>query len=110
MKKSSIEIRRDAIKDRLVIGEVALEMGLPGSSRAGWDCPACYGERTLKERPDHQGARCAACDTGQDIIGLVMAARQESFLSALLILERLADKKEAGAAAGRAGDLFGGAA
>lgn len=109
MKKSSIEIRRDAIKARLVFGEVALEMGLSGSSRAGWDCPACCGERTLKERPDHQGGRCAACDTGQDIIGLVMAVQHESFLSSLLILERLADKKEAAAATG-AGDLFGGAA
>lgn len=109
MKKSSIEIRRDAIKDRLVFGEVAAEQGLSGSSRAGWDCPACYGERTLKERRDEQGSRCDACGNGYDIISLVMVSRQESFLSSLLILERLADKKDAAAATG-AGDLFGGAA
>ena len=106
--KSSIEIRTAAIKDRLVFGEVAAELGLPGSSRAGWDCPACCAQNQLKERPDHLGARCGACGAGHDIIGLVMTARGESFLSALLILERMADKNEAAAATG-AGDLFGGA-
>lgn len=103
----SIDTRVHAIKARLVFGEAAAEEGLAGSSRAGWDCPACASERALKERADHQGARCGDCGDGFDIISIVMAARGESFLGALGHLERLADKKEAAAATG-AGDLFGG--
>lgn len=103
----SIDMRVAAIKDRLLIGEVAQEEGLEGSSRAGWDCPACGGPRTVKERRDEQGSLCKACGKGFDIIGLVMTARGESFLGALSHLEALADKKDARAAKG-AGDLFGG--
>lgn len=111
--KSSIERRKDAIKERLVFGEAAAEMGLAGSSRAGWDCPACCSPRTVKERRDEQGGLCSACGKGFDIISIVMTARGESFLGALGLLEALADKSEASAALkgfGGAGDLFGGGA
>lgn len=105
---SSIDNRVASIKGRLVFGEVAGELGLSGSSRKGWDCPACCAQHTVKERADHQGGRCGACGEGFDIVSVVMKLRGESFLSALLHLERQADKKEAAAATG-SGDLFGGA-
>ncbi len=101
--------RLDAVKAELVFGEVAVACALAGSSRRGWDCPACGSEFSVRERSDHLGGRCTmeGCGKGYDMAGLVMAARGISALQAAAFLERLVEEK---AARGnpKAPGLFGG--
>lgn len=94
------------VKQALDFGDVAGRM-VQGSSPAGWDCPRCSGERTVKERPDAKGGRCKACGKGYDTLGFTMEKRGETALQALVTLERIADDK--GGDVVDAADLFGGA-
>ena len=107
MGEGHLRARIRAVKAALCFGECAQAAGLTGASRAGWDCPVCDGEKTVQERPDHQGGRCAACETGFDGIKLVGHARGLGFLQALALLERTAKDKAARKAGRRSGDLFG---
>ena len=109
--KSGVSFREeiDAVKAQLVIGEVAQALNLTGCSRDGWECPACGALGTLKERTDHQGARCssAGCGAGFDAPGLVMTARGTSARGAVVFLERVIAERDAAAAAKDAPSLFG---
>ncbi len=93
-----------AVKATLGFGDVAAELGVPGSSREGWDCPSCGGPGTLKERPDHKGGRCRACDKGFDILGLVMDVESVGHGAGLRRLQDLASETPDPGS----GDLFGG--
>lgn len=86
-----------AAKRKLVFGEVAMALGLKGSSRTGWDCPACGGRGTVRERRDDQGGRCAihSCDKGFDVLDLVRAARGVGARAALAFLERVIAERAA---------------
>ena len=80
-----------AAKSKLVFGEVAMALGLKGSSRTGWDCPMCGGRGTVRERSDGQGGRCAihSCCRGFDVLDLVADARGVGARTALAFLERV---------------------
>lgn len=98
-------IRR--LKAALDFGDVAAGLGLSGSSRHGWDCPACGGEQSVKERQrDRQGGRCTACGTGYDILGLVMRAEDVEIFAGLKRLEAILEERDA--AGSPPADLFGG--
>ncbi|RAN30651.1 hypothetical protein [Hyphomonas pacifica] len=102
------EVRAERLQESLVFGEVAQELGLSGSSRAGWDCPACQCAATVRERSDHMGARCthAACGKGFSFVGLVMAAEHKPAMDALRWLEDFVERRDAGG--GDASDMFEG--
>lgn len=106
---NTLRERFERVKEELVFGEVAVACALAGSSRRGWDCPACGSEFSVRERRDHLGGRCAmeGCGKGYDMAGLVMEARGISALQAAVFLERLVEEK---AARGnpKAPGLFGG--
>jgi hypothetical protein len=89
--------RMSAAKQALCFGEVAMALNLKGSSRTGWDCPACGSRGTLNERPDRKGARCSlpGCNKGFDAPGLVITARGVSAPTALAFLERVIAEREA---------------
>lgn len=89
--------RIGAVKAALVIGEVASALGLKGVSRDGWECAACGSLGTVRERPDHKGARCqmAACGKGYDALGMVMTARGLSAAGAVTFLERVIAERDA---------------
>jgi len=86
-----LSARISAAKAALVFGDVAVALGLKGSSRTGWECAACGGDATVRERPDHKGARCrlADCSKGFDLVGLVMSARGVGARAAVAFLERV---------------------
>lgn len=90
-----LRARFDAVKSRLVFGEVAVALGLKGSSRDGWTCPACHTEGAVRERTGGQGARCTMkdCGKGYDLAGLVMTARGISALQSATYLERVVEEK-----------------
>lgn len=92
------------LKNALTFGDVASGLGLSGASRHGWDCPRCGGERTVRERPDHRGARCKACDKGYDVLGLVMEAEDLGARAGARRLQAILDKRDAAGSA--PGDLF----
>ncbi|MBA4338341.1 MAG: hypothetical protein C0421_05805 [Hyphomonas sp.] len=98
-----------AAKQALCFGEVAMALNLKGSSRTGWDCPACGSRATLRERPDRKGGRCnlPSCDRGFDAPGLVMTARGVSGSTALTFLERVINERKANGDP-KAPSLFGG--
>lgn len=103
--QAAFSARVSRVKDALTLGDVAGTM-VQGSSAAGWDCPCCCGERTVKERKDAKGGRCNACGKGFDVLGFCMAKRGETALEALGSLEKIADAK--GSEIVDARDLFGG--
>lgn len=78
------------VKDDLDFGDVADALGLSGSSRAGWDCPACGAPRGVKERRDRRGARCRSCDRGYDLLGLTTVAETLTAMQGLARLEEIA--------------------
>lgn len=86
-----------AAKEALCFGEVAMALNLKGSSRTGWDCPACGSRGTLRERPDRKGGRCSlpSCNKGFDAPGLVITARGLSAPAALTFLERVIAERNA---------------
>lgn len=90
-----LRARLDAVKARLVFGEVAVALGLKGCSRDGWECPACRTHGSVRERTGGQGARCTMkdCGKGYDLAGLVMTARGLSALQAATFLERVVEEK-----------------
>jgi hypothetical protein len=92
-----LRARLAAIGRQLVFGEAAVAAGLKGSSRTGWTCPACNAESALRERDDHQGARCTVpdCRSGFDLPGVIMRARGLSVVQAATLLERLIAEKSA---------------
>lgn len=92
-----LRARLDRVRGQLVFGEVAVALGLKGSGRTGWRCPACGTEGSVRERSDHQGGRCAIadCRKGFDLAGLAMTARGISALQAATFLERLVEEKKA---------------
>lgn len=96
-------------KAQLTFGEVAQALGLKGSSREHWECPACGMLHALRERPDHKGARCSnpACAKGCDAPGLVMTARGIGARAALVFLERIIAERDAARAGRGAPSLFG---
>ena len=103
--RANFTVRVSRVKDALNFGDVAGRM-VQGSSAAGWDCPCCCGERTVKERRDAKGGRCNACGKGFDVLGFCMAKRGEAALQALVTLEGIVDAK--GGEVVDARDLFGG--
>ena len=92
-----------AVKAGLTFGDAAGALGLKGSSRAGWDCPACASPNCLKERMDRRGARCTVCRLGFDVPGLVMRHQGEGAVAALAWCEAQIRAREARAAADAAG-------
>ncbi len=104
-KRASPAARAEAVKDRLAFGDLAMALGLSGSSRAGWHCPACGSPEALKERADRRGARCTACAEGFDALKLKHFMVPEAFGASVAWLEKIADEAER-AASGT--DLFGG--
>ena len=57
------------------IGELAANAGAKGSTRAGWPCFNCGGERTLIEhKPGCTSASCKGCGAW---LGLDLAARDD---------------------------------
>lgn len=108
MGEGNLRARIRAVKDALCFGECAQAAGLAGSSRVGWDCPACGGEKTVRERPDHQGGRCSACGAGFDTIEIGWRGQGLGFLQGLALLERVVKDKAARKAGRGSGDLFGG--
>lgn len=92
---SDFEVRLRAVKEALVFGEAAAAAGVQGSSRAGWDCPACRAPNAVREREDHRGGRCGACSKGYDTVGIVMTAQALSAYRALAFLERFLSERVA---------------
>ena len=84
-----------AVKAGLTFGDAAGALGLKGSSRAGWDCPACASPNCLKERMDRRGARCTVCRLGFDVPGLVMRHQGEGAVAALAWCEAQIRAREA---------------
>jgi hypothetical protein len=94
---TDLRTRLDTIARELGFGEVAVACGLKGSTRAGWRCPHCQTEGSIRERSDHLGGRCTMtdCAKGYDLAGLVMTARGISALQAATFLERILEEKRA---------------
>ncbi len=90
---STIRNERDRLKSALKFGEVATGLGLAGSSRSGWDCPACAAEYSVRETSDHQGGRCNSCGEGFDIIKLVQETETIGFEATLQRLADILDEK-----------------
>jgi phage/plasmid primase-like uncharacterized protein len=89
MPACEIERRAREAQAAVTFGEVAWALGLPGSSRAGWNCPRCSGQNTLLEDTATGTGTCVAdgCKAKPGKLFLVMAVRGVSFLDAIAWLE-----------------------
>lgn len=100
-----IQDRIEDVRTRVGFAEAAQALSLSGSAKAGFDCPACGGGRTIGVRADNRGGRCKLddCRKGFSVVELTMARRQSPVVPAVIWLERLAAELEAGPKAAQPG-------